>query len=182
MSGHNKWSKIKRKKEKLDKERSKEFSKLVDQIQVEAKRCGGDMNDAGLQQAIEQAKAANMPKDNIKDAIERATTAAEGSEQITYEAYGPGGAQLIIEAETNNRNKAAAEIRHILSKNGLDLAKPGAVVWAFTESRGDGGYREWSPASTMELAEEDQNKLERVLEELGENEEVREVFTNMNNV
>jgi len=179
MSGHNKWSKIKRKKEKADKERSKEFSKLVDQIQVEAKRCGGDLNDAGLQQAIEQAKAANMPKDNIKDAIERATTAAEGSEQITYEAYGPGGAQLIIEAETSNRNKAAAEIRHILSKNGLDLAKPGAVVWAFTESRGDEGYRWWEPTSTMELEENDKEKLDRILDELEDNEEVRKIFTNV---
>lgn len=179
MSGHNKWSKIKRKKEKLDKERSKEFSKLVDQIQVEAKRCGGDLNDPGLQQAVDQAKAANMPKDNIKDAIERATTAAEGSEQITYEAYGPGGSQLVIEAETSNRNKAAAEIRHILSKNGLDLAKPGAVVWAFTESRGDDGYRQWTPSATMDLATADAEKLERILGELEENEEVREIFTNI---
>lgn len=179
MAGHNKWSKIKRKKAKADKERSKEFSKLVDQIQTEAKRCGGDLNDAGLQQAIDQAKAANMPKDNIEDAIERATTAAEGSKEITYEAYGPGGAQLVIEAETSNRNKAAAEIRHILSKNGLDLAKPGAVIWAFEESRGDEGYRQWTPTSTMDLEGKDKDKLDKILEELEENEEVREIFTNV---
>lgn len=179
MAGHNKWSKIKRKKAKADKERSKEFSKLVDLIQTEAKRCGGDMNDAGLQQAIEQAKDANMPKDNIEDAIERATTATEGSKEITYEAYGPGGAQIIIEAETDNRNKAAAEIRHILSKNGLDLAKPGAVVWAFEENRDDEGYREWTPNNTMELEEKKKERLEKIIEELEENEEVRKIFTNV---
>lgn len=179
MAGHNKWSKIKRKKEKKDKERSKVFSKLVDQIQTEAKRCGGDMNDPGLQQAITEAKEANMPKDNITDAIERAVTAAEGSKEITYEAYGPGGAQLVIESETNNRNKSAAEIRHILSEHDIDLAKPGAVVWAFEESRGDDGYRHWEPQNKMELNEKDQEKLQRILDELDENEEVRKVFTNI---
>lgn len=180
MAGHNKWSKIKRKKAKKDKERSKRFSKLVDQIQTEAKRCGGDMNDPGLQQAIEQAKEADMPKDNIEDAIERATSEAEGSKEITYEAYGPGGAQMVIEAETNNRNKSAAEIRHILSEYGLDLAKPGAVVWAFEESRGEEeGYRQWTPNSSMELDKDKKNKLDKIINDLKENEEVREVFTNV---
>lgn len=179
MSGHNKWSKIKRKKEKKDKERSKIFSKLVDQIQTEAKRCGGDTNDPGLQQAIAEAKEANMPKDNIEDAIERATAAAEGSKEITYEAYGPGGAQIVIESETNNRNKSAAEIRHILSEHDVDLAKPGAVVWAFEESRGDDGYRNWTPQNEMELDADSKEKLERIIDELDENEEVRKVFTNI---
>lgn len=179
MAGHNKWSKIKRKKAKKDKERSKIFSKLVDQIQTEAKRCKGDMNDPGLQQAISEAKEANMPKDNIKDAIERATTAAEGSEEITYEAYGPGGSQIIIESETSNRNKSAAEIRHILSEHGIDLAKPGAVVWAFEESRDDDGYRHWTPQNKIGLDDESTKKLQKILDELEDNEEVRMVFTNV---
>ena len=183
MAGHNKWSKIKRKKAKKDKERSKIFSKLVDQIQTEAKRCGGDRNDPGLQQAIQEAKDADMPKDNIDDAIERAITQAEGSKEITYEAYGPGGAQLVIEAETNNRNKSAAEIRHILDEHGHDLAKPGAVVWAFEDSRiedgDDEGARQWEPNATMELGDEDQEKLQRVIDALEENEEVRKVYTNI---
>lgn len=179
MAGHNKWSKIKRKKAKKDKERSKVFSKLVDQIQTEAKRCGGDMDDPGLQQAIAEAKEANMPKDNVKDAIERATTAAEGSEEITYEAYGPGGSQIIIESETNNRNKSAAEIRHIFSDHGIDLAKPGAVVWAFEESRNNDGYRDWTPQNKIELDDKSKEKLEKILDELEENEEVRKVFTNV---
>lgn len=179
MAGHNKWSKIKRKKAKKDKERSKVFSKLVDQIQTEAKRCGGDMDDPGLQQAIAEAKEANMPKDNVKDAIERATTAAEGSEEITYEAYGPGGSQIIIESETNNRNKSAAEIRHIFSDHGIDLAKPGAVVWAFEESRNNDGYRDWTPQNKIGLDDKSKEKLEKILDELEENEEVRKVFTNV---
>lgn len=179
MAGHNKWSKIKRKKAKKDKERSKIFSKLVDQIQTEAKRCGGDLNDPGLQQAIEQAKEADMPKDNIEDAIERATTEAEGSKEITYEAYGPGGSQIVIEAETSNRNKSAAEIRHILSEHGLDLAKPGAVIWAFEESRDDEGYRQWTPNNEMELEDEQMEKLEKIIDNLNENEEVRKVYTNI---
>lgn len=179
MAGHNKWSKIKRKKEKKDKERSKVFSKLVDQIQTESKRCGGDLNDPGLQQVIAEAKEANMPKDNITDAIERAVTAAEGSKEITYEAYGPGGAQLVIESETNNRNKSAAEIRHILSEHNIDLAKPGAVVWAFEESRDDDGYRQWTPQNKMDLDEDNKEKLQRILDALDENEEVRKVFTNI---
>jgi len=179
MSGHNKWSKIKRKKGKKDQERSKIFSKLVDQIQTEAKRCGGDMADPGLQQAIAEAKEANMPKDNITDDIERAITAAEGSEEITYEAYGPGGAQIIIESETNNRNKSAAEIRHILSDYEISLAKPGAVIWAFEENRNDDGYRNWIPQNKISLHEKSQVKLNKIIDELNENEEVRKVFTNI---
>jgi transcriptional/translational regulatory protein YebC/TACO1 len=185
MSGHNKWSKIKRKKGKKDKERSKLFSKLVDQIQTEAKRCGGDKNDAGLQQAIQEAKDADMPKDNVKDAIERATTAAQGSKEITYEAYGPGGSQLIIEAETNNRNKSAAEIRHILSDHDLDLSKPGAVTWAFEDSRIESGEnegaRQWAPNSTMEISSENGEKLKKIIKKLEDNEEVRQVYTNIKN-
>ena len=186
MSGSNKWSKIKRKKKKKDKQRSKKFSKLVGKIQSEAKRCDGDRDDPGLRQAIEEAKEADMPKDNIEDAIERAITQKAGEKEITYEAYGPGGSQLVIEAETNNRNKSAGEIRHILDEHGSDLAKPGAVVWAFEDSRiqdGDNeGARRWEANTKMELDGEDKNKLKTLLESLRENEEVREVYTNIKNV
>lgn len=120
-----------------------------------------------------------MPKENIEDAIKRATSEAEGAKEITYEAYGPGGAQLVIEAETDNRNKSAAEIRHILSEHGFDLAKPGAVVWAFEKTRDEEGARQWQPASKMELDEENQKKLEKIVSELKENSEVQAVFTNI---
>lgn len=179
MSGSNRWSKIKRDKKKKDKKRSKKFSKLVQKIQNEARRCDGDRDDPGLQQAIEEAKEADMPKDNIEDAIERATTEADGSKEITYEAYGPGGSQLVIEAETDNRNKSAAEIRHILDENGYDLAEPGAVVWAFEKSHDDDGYRVWEPSSTMNLTADEHDELKKIIAELEDNQEVRTVFTNI---
>jgi len=179
MSGSNRWSKIKRDKKKKDKKRSKKFSKLVKKIEHEARRCDGDRDDPGLQQAIDEAKEADMPKDNIEDAIERATKESEGAKEITYEAYGPGGCQLVIEAETDNRNKSAAEIRHILDKNGYDLAEPNAVVWAFEKSHDDDGYRVWSPTSTMRLSDDSHNELEKIVDELKDNPEVRTVFTNV---
>jgi transcriptional/translational regulatory protein YebC/TACO1 len=178
MSGSNRWSKIKRKKKKNDKQRSKKFSKLVQKIQNEARRCDGDRDDPGLQQAIEEAKEADMPKDNIEDAIERATTEADGSQEITYEAYGPEGSQLVIEAETDNRNKSAAEIRHILDEHGYDLAEPNAVIWAFEKSHNDDGYRVWKPENTMELSEESKDELQNIIDDLKDNQEVRKVFTN----
>lgn len=178
MSGSNKWSKIKRQKARQDKKRSKKFSKLVKKIQAEAKRCDGDRNDPGLQAAIEQARDADMPKDNIEAAIERATSEAEGEQEITYEAYGPGGVAMVIEAHSSNRNKSAAEIRHILSEQGYELAKPGATTWAFEQSRDDDNNRVWSPTSTSPLSDDDQEKLEKLIEKLKENEEVEEVFTN----
>lgn len=178
MSGSNRWSKIKRKKKKNDKQRSKKFSKLVQKIQNEARRCDGDRDDPGLQQAIEEAKEADMPKDNIEDAIERATTEADGSKEITYEAYGPGGSQLVIEAETDNRNKSAAEIRYILDENGYDLAEPNAVIWAFEKSHDDDGYRVWIPETTMELSNDNREELQKIIDELNDNQEVRKVFTN----
>jgi len=179
MSGSNRWSKIKREKKKKDKKRSKKFSKLVKKIEHEAKRCDGDRDDPGLQQAIDEAKEADMPKSNIEDAIERATTEAEGAKEITYEAYGPEGCQIVIEAETDNRNKSAAEIRHILDEHGYDLAEPNAVIWAFEKSHNDDGYREWSPTSTMGLSDDSQKELESIVQELEENPEVRKVFTNV---
>ena len=179
MAGHNKWSKIKRKKAKQDKQKSKIFSKLVDQIQTEARRCGGDMNDPALQSIIDQAKDADMPKDTIERAIERGANPDEsGMQAVTYETYGPGGVAIVIETQTDNRNKSAAELRHILSDAGYEMAKPGAVVWAFEQSRDDDGNRQWSPTSTIPLSDEDQEKLENLTEKLEENREVSEVFTN----
>ncbi len=180
MSGSNKWSKIKREKKKKDKKRSKLFGKLVKKIQNEARRCDGDRDDPGLKQAIQEAKDADMPKDNIEDAIERAVTEAEGSKEITYEAYGPGGSQIVIEAETDNRNKSASEVRYILSEHGFDLAKPGAVVWAFEQNRdNEEGYRQWEANSKMELSGDEKEKLNQIITDLKENQEVRAVFTNV---
>jgi YebC/PmpR family DNA-binding regulatory protein len=174
MSGHNKWSKIKRQKGASDAQKSKTFSKLVRFITVEAKKSGGNLSSPGLAAAIKKAKEANMPNDTIDRAVKKgATDNSANMEAITYEAYGPGGCALIIEALTDNRNKASQEVKHILSKNGFALAGIGSVTWAFTKENG-----EWHPQTTVSISEEDGTKLETLLNELEENDEVQEVYNN----
>jgi len=173
MSGHNKWSKIKRQKAGTDAQKSKMFSKLGRYIAVEAKKASGNMTSPSLKAAIEKAREANMPNDTIERAIKKATTDASVMENIIYESYGPGGSALIIEALTDNRNKAAQEIKHILSKNGFALAGPGAASWAFTKAQ-----NEWIPNTTVAISEKDSTVLETIINELEENDEVQEVFTN----
>jgi YebC/PmpR family DNA-binding regulatory protein len=175
MSGHNKWSKIKNKKAVTDAYKAKVFSKLVKFITVESKLAKGDINSPGLRAAIEKAKSENVPNDNIERAVRKGTGGDAGEmEQITYEAYGPGGCALMIEALTDNRNKAAQEIKHILSKNGYELAAPGSASWAFDKTIGAG----WTPKMATQISEEDGQKLNDLIEQLEENDEVQEVFTN----
>ncbi len=174
MSGHNKWSKIKNKKAVTDAKKSKIFSKIVRFITDEAKKSKGDTNAPGLRLAIEKAKEVNMPADNIERAIKKATTDAGAQmESVTYEAYGPGGSAMIIEGLTDNRNKAAQEIKHILSKNGFALAAPGSVTWAY--ERKDGM---WLPKTSVALTDAETDVLEKLIDELEDNDEVQEVYTN----
>ncbi len=173
MAGHNKWSKIKRQKEKTDAQKSKVYGKFVRLITVEAKKAGGNTSSPLLRAAIDRAKAANVPAENIDRAIKKATESGGAMEAVTYEAYGPGGSALIIEALTANRNKAAQEIKHILSNHNLSLAGMGSVTWAFQKKDG-----EWIPQTTVELSEEDGEKLSTLIDDLEDNDEVQEVFTN----
>jgi YebC/PmpR family DNA-binding regulatory protein len=134
MSGHSKWHSIKHKKGALDAKRGKLFTKFIKEITVAARSGGGDPDgNARLRKAIADAKAGNMPNDTIDRAIRRGTGEEEGVsyEEITYEGYGPGGVALLIESVTDNRNRTVAEIRHIFSKNGGNLAAAGAVNWMF---------------------------------------------------
>ena len=175
MSGHNKWSKIKNKKAVTDAYKAKVFSKLVRFITVESKRVKGDVNSPSLRKAIEKAKAENVPNDNIERAVKKGLGSEAGTmEQITYESYGPGGTALIIEALTENRNKASQEIKHILSKNGFALAGIGSAVWAFTKTP----EMEWTANTTVPLSEEDGILLSNLVDELEENDEVQSVWTN----
>ncbi len=135
MSGHNKWSSIKHKKQKVDAARGKIFSRLVKEISVAAREGGGDVEtNARLRVGVETAKSHNMPSDNIERAIKRGTGALEGItyEEMTYEAYGPGGVAIIIEVLTDNKNRTAAEIRHILSKHGGHLGSRNSVAYMFS--------------------------------------------------
>ncbi|MCK4892220.1 MAG: YebC/PmpR family DNA-binding transcriptional regulator [Candidatus Pacebacteria bacterium] len=134
MSGHSKWSKIKRQKGVADVKKGKVFSQLSKMVTLAAKSGGGDasMNPA-LKLAVEKAKQSNMPLDNIDKAIKKGTGELEGGaiEEVLYEAYGPEGIALIIEGATDNTNRTVAEIKHILSKNGGRLGEVGSVKWMF---------------------------------------------------
>lgn len=134
MSGHNKWSTIKHKKGKADAKRGQVFSKLVKEIAVAARLGGGDPEgNPRLRQAVDRARAESMPKDNIERAIKKATGEGGGAqyEQVQYEGYGPGGAAVLVEVLTDNRNRTVADIRHAFSKNKGNLGETGCVGWLF---------------------------------------------------
>lgn len=134
MSGHSKWSSIKHKKGATDARRGKIFSKLIKEITVAARLGGGDpATNPRLRTAIQAAKSENMPKDNIERATKRGTGELEGVsyEESVYEGYGPGGAAIFVESLTDNKNRAVADIRHILTKAGGNLGTNGCVAWMF---------------------------------------------------
>ncbi len=138
MSGHSKWSTIKRQKGATDAKRSAVFTKVAREISVAARQGGADPDaNYRLRLAIDKARSVNMPADNIKRSIEKATGGgdAEQYEEIVYEGYGPGGVAVLVEAATDNRNRTAAEVRSIFTKTGGQLAGSGAVAWQF-EPRG----------------------------------------------
>src|SRR6478736_499635 len=138
MSGHSKWSTIKRQKGANDAKRGALFTKVAREISVAARQGGGDPDaNYRLRLAIEKARSVNMPADNIKRTIDKATGGGEAEqyEEIVYEGYGPGGVAVLVEAQTDNRNRTAAEVRSMFTKAGGQLAGSGAVAWQF-EPRG----------------------------------------------
>jgi YebC/PmpR family DNA-binding regulatory protein len=173
MSGHNKWSKIKHKKAATDAQKSAVFGKLARFISVESKKANGDTSSPGLRAAIDKARASNMPKDNIERAVAKGTSADAGSlEEVTYETYGPGGVAIIIEGLTDNKNRTAAEMKHLLSKNGLELATPGSALWAF-ESTAEG----YEPKTMTQVSDDDADMLTKIIEILDKQEDVQEIYT-----
>lgn len=136
MSGHNKWSTIKHKKGAADARRGKIFTKLIKEITIAARMGGGDINaNPRLRTAVLAAKAENMPKDNIERAIKKGTGELEGAvyEEIVYEGYGPGGAAVLVDSLTDNKNRTVAEVRHIFSKAGGNLGANGCVSYLFAK-------------------------------------------------
>jgi len=149
MSGHSKWATIKRAKAKTDAARGKSFTKVIREIASAAKIGGGDPNgNPRLRLAIDNAKALNMPSDNIKRAIEKATGGGEGAnlEEITYEGYGPGGVAVMAECITDNKMRTLGEIRFIFSRNGGNLGESGSVAWMFKKK----GVLNFEKAKTTE--------------------------------
>jgi len=160
MSGHSKWHTIKHKKGALDAKRGKMFTRIIKELTVAARNGGGDPDsNPRLRTVIADAKAVNMPADNIKKAIQRGTGELPGVnyEEVTYEGYGPGGAAVIIEALTDNKNRTVGELRHMLTKHNGNLAESNAVAWMFSKK----GY------IVVEKAGADEEKLLNAVLEAG---------------
>ncbi len=138
MSGHSKWATIKHKKGALDAKRGKIFTRLIKEISIAAKAGGDPDTNPRLRTAIQAAKAENMPADNIKRAIQRGTGELPGAtyEEFSLEGYGPGGVAVLVDINTDNRNRTVSEIRHVFGKNGGNMAEAGAVSWMF-HKKGD---------------------------------------------
>ena len=133
MSGHSKWATIKHKKAALDAKRGKSFTRIIKEITIAARSGGDPDGNPRLRSAILAAKGASMPADNIKKAIMRGTGELEGGqiEEVMFEGYGPGGAAVLVNVATDNRNRTVSDIRHLFSKNGGNMAEQGAVAWMF---------------------------------------------------
>ena len=160
MSGHSKWASIKHKKGALDAKRGKVFTRIIKELTVAARGGGGDPDmNPRLRTIIADAKAANMPAENIKRAIRRGTGEEPGVsyEEVSYEAYGPGGAAVILDTLTDNKNRTVGELRHTLEKHGGNLAAAGAVAWMFTKK----GY------IVVEKSKADEEKLMNAVLEAG---------------
>lgn len=170
---HSQWEKKKYKKASSEGKTSKMYSKLVRFITNEAKKSGGNRESPELKTAIQKARDIDMPLDIVERAIKKATESPESMESIVYESYGPGGVGILIHALTTNRNKAAQEIKHILSNHDCVLAGIGSVLWGFEKSG-----NEWVPTSLTSLEEEDTKKLEALIDELEDSDEVQDIFTN----
>jgi YebC/PmpR family DNA-binding regulatory protein len=133
MSGHSKWATIKHKKAALDAKRGKAFTRIIKEIQIAARNGGDPDSNPRLRTAILAAKAVSMPSDNIKKAVMRGTGELEGGQidEVMFEGYGPGGAAVLVNVATDNRNRTVSEIRHAFSKNGGNMGEQGSVAWMF---------------------------------------------------
>ena len=176
MAGHSKWAQIKHKKKVTDARRGALFTKLVRAIQVAAREGGGDpAGNPALALAIQKAKDARMPKENIERAIAKGTGAdggADAIEAVVYEGYGPGGVAILVEALTDNRNRTGSEVRHLFGKSGGNLGEPGSVAWVF-EKKGSivvdaESYSEDDLIPAIDAGAEDIVEDENVLEVITE--------------
>lgn len=175
MSGHSHWAGIKRKKEITDKKRGKIFSKLSKAITAAVGTEPNPDFNPRLRTAVQKAKEASVPVDNIERAIKKAFEPGAGLEELVIESYGPGGSAILIEAIADNKNRVIAEVKKILSDHGAKWADPGSVRWAFEEKGGA-----FEPKFAQDLNAEDGKKLEELLEALDDNDDVQEVYTNAN--
>ena len=175
MSGHSHWAGIKHKKEITDQKRGRVFSKLLMLISAAAKDEPNPDFNPRLRTVVAKAKDAGVPADNIDRAIKRASEQAEGLEELVFEAYGPGGSAILIEAISNNRNRAVQEVKTILRDHRGKWAETGSVQWAFEKKDG-----EWQAKFPQELADDtERGRLASLLEALEDNDDVQSVATNI---
>ena len=175
MSGHSKWSQIKHQKGVTDQKRGVLFSKLLAAITAAAKTEADPNFNPRLRDCVQKAKDALVPADNIERAIKKAADASESMDELLCEAYGPGGAALLIEAITDNRNRTIPQIKKILADNAGKWAETGSVLWAF-EKQG----REWTAKLPQESTREDGEKLAALIKAIEDHEDVQRVVTNSN--
>jgi YebC/PmpR family DNA-binding regulatory protein len=179
MSGHNKWSQIKHKKGVSDVKRGNLFSKLLRAISIAAKDEPNPQFNPRLRTAVETAKEALVPAENIERAINKASEQKDLSEMV-IEAYGPEGSAIIIEAITDNTNRTISEVKKILSDHGAKFANQGSVLWAFDAPiKGNPEAAEWKAKFPQSISEESKEKLEKLIEALDEHDDVQNVFTNI---
>jgi YebC/PmpR family DNA-binding regulatory protein len=175
MSGHSHWAGIKHKKGVTDQKRGKIFSKLLALISAAAKTEPNPDFNPRLRTAIAKAREASVPAENIERAITRATDLSAALEELTFEAYGPAGAAILIEAISDNRNRAVQEVKTVLRDHNGKWAESGSVLWAF-EKTADG----WTAKFPQDVPDEDKTKLANLLEVLEESDSVQNVYTNIN--
>lgn len=174
MSGHSHWSGIKHKKEITDKKRAVLFSKLLNAVAVAAKTEPNPQFNPRLRTVIEKAEANNVPLANIERAIKKASE-SKNLEELTIEAYGPGGAALIINAISDNKNRAISEIKKILTDNNGKIAEPGSVLWAFEQPAGG----EWKAKFKQAINNDEKNKLDILIKELKDRDDIQNIYTNI---
>jgi YebC/PmpR family DNA-binding regulatory protein len=182
MSGHSHFSSIKHKKALTDAKRSKVFSKLTRQLSVAAREKGGDPDsNPKLRVAIDQAKEANMPSNNIERAIKKGTgeLAGEKLEEFLFEAYGPGGVAILIEGITDNKNRSLGEIKQTMNHYGGKLVSEGGARWLFERKADEQGSLEWVAKQDMEVSDKDKESLEKLFETLDENDSVQDIYSNL---
>jgi len=177
MSGHSKWSKVKHQKAITDKRKGKLFSKLAKMITVAAHKGDDPETNPDLRMAIEKAKSANMPNENIEKAIQKGSGKGEEGklEEMNYEAYGPNATPLIIKTKTDNKNRTLAEIKSVLNSFDSKLAESGSVKYLFEKKDG-----EWTAKYTTEIKDEKiKQQLQKLFQELKQQEDVEEVYSNI---
>jgi len=178
MSGHSHWSGIKHKKGVADQKRGQLFSKLLNAVAIAARDEQNPQFNPRLRTAIEKARENNVPSDKIENAIRRASESKENLEELLVEAYGPEGVAILIEAITDNKNRTVAEIKKILSNHEAKLAEPGSVRWAFEQIKDD-SHGKWHEKFKQQITDEAKEKLQKLIEELLDQSETQEVYTNV---